>query len=342
MAYIGNNPADIGGYAGQAETGNGVLTAFTLDRAATTASISISIDGVDQIPTTAYAVTVGTTLTFTSPPPNLSVISIRFLGDTVSFGEPSDDAVATAHIQDDAVTAAKLANSINTEIAANTAKTGITSGQASAITANTAKVTNATHTGDVTGATALTIATDAVDIAMLSATGTADATTFLRGDNSWVAPSGGLFASYAVVSDQVAQNNSMANITSGDWRETRLQTEVFDPDDIMTTFDGTGRIQMAPGTYMLRAFKSVYRGNNTAIRWWNHSSSTVVGNGFTTYLDAVHNFMQTLVAICRVTHVSNSQYSLQQQVASTTAGPGGNANFSVETYCYVEIYKENT
>ena len=31
-----------------------------------------------------------------------------------------------------------------------------------AVTANTAKVTNATHTGDVTGATALTIANDAM------------------------------------------------------------------------------------------------------------------------------------------------------------------------------------
>jgi len=43
-------------------------------------------------------------------------------------------------------------------------------------------------TGDITtveGAVATTIATDAVDIAMLSATGTADATTFLRGDNAW-------------------------------------------------------------------------------------------------------------------------------------------------------------
>ena len=70
-------------------------------------------------------------------------------------------------------------------ITANTAKTGITSGQASAITANTAKVTNATHTGDVTGSTALTIAVDAVDIPMLSATGTAGNTTFLRGDNTW-------------------------------------------------------------------------------------------------------------------------------------------------------------
>jgi hypothetical protein len=95
-------------------------------------------------------------------------------------------------IANDAVTTDKLANSINTEIAANTAKTGITSGQANAITANTAKVTNATHTGDVTGATALTIATDAVDIGMLSASGTADATTFLRGDNAWAAAGGAL------------------------------------------------------------------------------------------------------------------------------------------------------
>ena len=56
-----------------------------------------------------------------------------------------------------------------------------------AVAANTAKVTNATHTGDVTGSTALTIAVDAVDIAMLSATGTASSSTFLRGDNAWTA-----------------------------------------------------------------------------------------------------------------------------------------------------------
>ena len=38
----------------------------------------------------------------------------------------------------------------------------------SAVTANTAKVTNATHTGDVTGATALTIAADAVTTAKIA------------------------------------------------------------------------------------------------------------------------------------------------------------------------------
>jgi len=64
-------------------------------------------------------------------------------------------------------------------------------GLASAVVSNSAKVTNATHTGDVTGSTALTIAVDAVDIPMLSATGTADGTTFLRGDNVWATPAGG-------------------------------------------------------------------------------------------------------------------------------------------------------
>jgi len=62
---------------------------------------------------------------------------------------------------------------------------------AAAIALNTAKVTNATHTGDVTGSTTLTIANDAVDIAKLSATGTPDATSFLRGDNTWSVPAGG-------------------------------------------------------------------------------------------------------------------------------------------------------
>ena len=47
-------------------------------------------------------------------------------------------------------------------IIANTAKVGITTQQASDITSNNAKVSNATHTGDVTGSTALTIANSAV------------------------------------------------------------------------------------------------------------------------------------------------------------------------------------
>ena len=64
---------------------------------------------------------------------------------TVASANLVNGTVDTVDIADDAVTADKLANSINTEI-----------------TANTAKITNQTHTGEVTGATSLTITADAV------------------------------------------------------------------------------------------------------------------------------------------------------------------------------------
>jgi hypothetical protein len=166
MSYIGNPPPKLAQYGVESFDGGG--TSFTLSKPATTATVLVFIDGVRQTPGDAYSVS-GVTLTTTATTPSgTDNVTVQFLGDVVDFGVPSDDSVSTAKIQDDAVTADKLANSINTEIASNTAK-----------------VTNATHTGDVTGATALTIAPGAVDIAMLSATGTASATTFLRGDNTW-------------------------------------------------------------------------------------------------------------------------------------------------------------
>jgi len=97
--------------------------------------------------------------------------------------------------------------SANTDVAANTAKTGITSGQAGEITANTlkvgittaqageitannAKLTNATHTGDVTGDGVLTIADDVVTAAKLDVTGDGTAGQLLQSDGdgsmTWV------------------------------------------------------------------------------------------------------------------------------------------------------------
>ena len=208
---------------------NGSLTSFALTSGsiaitpAKSGQLLVGVNGVMQEPddtgTNGFKVT-SSNIVFSSAPASGDVFWAVYQGQNVDIGTPSNDVVDTAHIKDnaitsakiaagtiiasdvaddsvttlkildDAVTAAKLANSINTEIAANTAKTGITSAQASAITANTAKVTNATHTGDVTGATALTIAAGAVDIAMMSATGTAGSGNFLRGDNSWSAVDG--------------------------------------------------------------------------------------------------------------------------------------------------------
>ena len=183
-------------------------------------SLIITINGIKQQNNYSFS---GTTLTLDDAllsADKMEVIGILDIGEAVV---PPDDSISTAKIQDDAVTADKLANSINTEIAANTAK-----------------VTNATHTGDVTGATALTIAADAVDIAMLSATGTADATTFLRGDNAWAAAGGtntpAFVATFAASGTQSISDYTLTKV--------EMSVEVYDSD---SAYDPTTNYRWTPG-----------------------------------------------------------------------------------------------
>ena len=192
MSYLGrvtNKSSDIR----RIEVSSSTSATHTLTwTAPNVESLIVTINGITQ--QNNYTVS-GTTLTLDTALIStdvMQVVGINDIGTTITPAQNSitNDmvsssaaiaqsklatlAIDTAELADDAVTTDKLANSINTEIAANTAK-----------------VTNATHTGDVTGATALTIAVDAVDIAMLSATGTASSSTFLRGDNAWEAAGGG-------------------------------------------------------------------------------------------------------------------------------------------------------
>jgi hypothetical protein len=75
--------------ADQQFTGTGSQTVFTLNTAQTTASTIVSINGVVQIPTLAYAVS-GTTLTFTEAPASTDIIDVRSLTTTVTVTSLSD------------------------------------------------------------------------------------------------------------------------------------------------------------------------------------------------------------------------------------------------------------
>jgi hypothetical protein len=69
--------------ATQSFTGDGSTVAFTLSSTQTTASCIVSINGVVQLPTTAYAVS-GTTLTFTEAPASGDTIEVRQLTTTTT------------------------------------------------------------------------------------------------------------------------------------------------------------------------------------------------------------------------------------------------------------------
>ena len=128
----------------------------------------------------------------------------------------ADDAVTTDKIADDAVTSDKLANSINTSIAANTAKVGITPEQASAITANTAKVipTLTEYNGQTAEANYTVPNRDAGNTT----------TKFLREDGDWIAPPLGVSVSRITIgasTNATVQPGVIAQITlaNGTYRE---------------------------------------------------------------------------------------------------------------------------
>ena len=163
-----NTLSSSSGTGGGSATFNGSAYRFTLSNAGAFAQQHIvSINGVIQKPNSGTSqpsegfALDSSDIIFSAAPASGADFFIITIGSSVSIGTPSDStvtaakltsgAVTTAKILDDAVTTDKLANSINTAIAANTAKT-----------------TNATHTGDVTGSTSLTIAAGAVTTAKIA------------------------------------------------------------------------------------------------------------------------------------------------------------------------------
>jgi hypothetical protein len=142
--------------------GDGSTVAFTLSQAATTAGSIIAINGVQQIPTTAYAIS-GTTLTFTEAPATGDVIDVRMFIITTSVTSisnasgnavvaPSETSAVVNVTGDLSVSGSILGGNINS--------TAITSG-----TSNMAIVSSGGNIrGNVAGTTVMTISPGLVDI----------------------------------------------------------------------------------------------------------------------------------------------------------------------------------
>ena len=125
MAYIGNPPANrfVAPKAASVFSGDGSTTAFTLDHAVgSDEDILVSVDGVIQEPSVAYAVSNGTTLTFTGAPSSNSGnnIFVYYLFRTVgTVSHPSNNALQASDITVDTTTL--VTDSTNNRVGIGTA-----------------------------------------------------------------------------------------------------------------------------------------------------------------------------------------------------------------------------
>jgi len=200
---------------------------------------------------------------------------------------------------------------------------------------NNSKVSNATHTGDVTGSTALTISAGAVDIAMLSASGTPSSSTFLRGDNTWDTPAGsasplttkGDLYTYSTVDTRLALGTNGYILSVNTSTATGLEwilasgsgdmlASVYDPTNVAgDAFDMDNMVE-GTATKILTATERSEIAANTLKISFNSTASTKVGHISVTQavdLDTMEDDIATNNA-----KVSNVSTQLSEGTVTTT------------------------
>ena len=179
------------------------------------------------------------------------------------------------------------------------------------------------------------VTSDEIEIGKIATTGTASASTFLRGDSSWAA--GGLFTSYAIIADQKSQNTAGGTFTLGAWRTRDLQTELADPDGIVSI--SSNQFTLAAGSYLIRwscpSFAVYYQQSHL----YNITDSSVEGISMSTYDPGFQNSQGSI----RLVITGSKTFEIQHRSSNTyaTEGFGRPSNLGTEQYTLVEIFKES-
>ena len=159
--------------------------------------------------------------------------------------------------------------------------------------------------------------------------------------NSGTATGFGLFSSYAIIADQKAQDTAGGTFTTGAWRERDLQTELADPDGIVSI--SSNQFTLAAGTYLIRWDAPAKSCGITQSRLYNVTDTAQVGVSMTnvTYQDGYESG-SSVAGAARTTIAGSKVFSIEHQCSRTkaTSGLGMNANLTTEQYTTVEIYKE--
>jgi hypothetical protein len=272
----------------------------------------------------------GFTLTWTPPNEQSLIVTINGIKQqedaysvsgttlTLSSNLVATDKLEVIGINDIGTTITPAQNSVDTDKIANNA---VTTAKIADDQITSAKLANAIN---ITSGNSLTIDSGATIT------------------NSGTASGFGLFTSYAIIADQKASGTNGGASVSGSWQTRDLNTEISDPDGIVSI--SSNQFTLGAGNYFIRWSAPGWRTSAHQTRLYDVTGAVEVQVGSTEDCQQASSSPQTRsFGQARVSIVSNNTYEIQHRFQTSTAfglGYGVNNTWGITQYAAVEIFKE--
>ena len=149
-----------------------------------------------------------------------------------------------------------------------------------------------------------------------------------------------IFCSYAIICDQKAQDTHGGTFTLGAWRIRDLNTEIADPDGIVSI--SSNQFTLQAGTYLVKASAPAFRVVRHQIKLYNATDSADIqlGTSETSHISYHTQTRSFLSARFTLSGAKALEIHHSSSHSHNDSGFGLAAEQGVETYTQVEIYKE--
>lgn len=147
------------------------------------------------------------------------------------------------------------------------------------------------------------------------------------------------FVSYAILEDQKSQNTDGGTFSTGAWRTRDLNTEVADPDSIVTI--ASNQFTLAAGTYLISWSAPAYSSNRHQSALFDSTNTTYYYGSSEYCYDASADQTRSFGS-ARITIASSTVFEIRHRTdnGNDFNGFGEASNFATEVYTRVEIFRE--
>ena len=141
--------------------------------------------------------------------------------------------------------------------------------------------------------------------------------TVIRGDDNFDTA---YVKSVAVIADVKAQGVNGGSSAAGDWTTRDLNTEIDDPEDIVSI--ASNQFTLQAGTYLIEWACPVYDSGTHTTRLWNVTTGSLAATGQTVPASATYYGANNSLGAAIETVTSATAFKIQHYAGATKSGSG--------------------